>query len=402
MAIFALAALLFIVAVALAYNRLVREWNRVDSAWSDIDIQLQRRYDLIPQLVSAVKHYADYERATREAVVSLRTAAADLNNVAERGQAEEQLSGDVTRLIALAEQYPDLKADENFLKLQADLIEAENYLQFARRFYNCSVRQYNTRVETVPNNLVAGWFGFDARILSKSVGRCCGGASGQSWHGRMNRVLAVIFAVLPVAALADERILDYHSDIVIQQDGWLEVTETIQVRAESKQIIRGIYRDYPTRYKGNFDNTVKVDYEPLAVFRNGMPEDYHGEHLSNGVRTYFGDANRIVGYGESTYIFRYRAGRMLGFFENHDEPFWNVTGNSWTFPIDRASATVRFGFDVAAGDIEVKAYTGPQGHVGTDYKARTGVDGSRELRDNGRVARIVRSYHRCSVAQGFY
>jgi LemA protein len=163
MDILLLGALLLAVAVALVYNRLVRDRNRVDSAWSDIDVQLQRRHDLIPQLVSAVKHYAEYERTTLEAVVSLRAAAADLNNVADRGRAEEQLSGGVTRLIALAEQYPDLKADENFLKLQADLVEAENYLQFARRFYNGSVRQYNTRVETVPNNFVAGRFKFELR-----------------------------------------------------------------------------------------------------------------------------------------------------------------------------------------------------------------------------------------------
>ena len=135
----------------------------------------------------------------------------------------------------------------------------------------------------------------------------------------MIRALLVLFTALPVAALADERILDYHSDIVVQQDGWLEVTETIQVRAEQKHIIHGIYRDYPTRYEDKLGNTVEVDYEPLTVLRNGMPEDYHSEHIRNGIRTYFGSANQIVGYGESTYICRYRVGRMLGFFDDHDE-----------------------------------------------------------------------------------
>ena len=149
--------------VALMYNRLIRDRNRVDSAWSDIDVQLQRRHDLIPQLVAAVDQYADYERATLEAVTSLRATAMDIQSIAERGDAENELMSGVSRLIALSEKYPDLKASENFLKLQRDLVETENYLQFARRFYNGSVRQYNTTVETVPSNIVAGLFRFTQR-----------------------------------------------------------------------------------------------------------------------------------------------------------------------------------------------------------------------------------------------
>lgn len=149
--------------VAILYNRLVRERNRVDSAWSDIDVQLQRRHDLIPQLVTAVDQYADYEKATLEAVTSLRTTAMELRGVAQRGEVENQLMSGITRLFALAEKYPDLKASENFLKLQQDLIETENYLQFARRYYNGSVRQYNTSIESVPINVVAGIFKFSAR-----------------------------------------------------------------------------------------------------------------------------------------------------------------------------------------------------------------------------------------------
>jgi LemA protein len=145
------------------YNRLVRGRNRVDTAWSDIDVQLQRRHDLIPRLVTAVDQYAKYERATLEAVSSLRTQAMRVNNVEERGRVEEELGTEVHRLIALAENYPDLKANENFLKLQAELVETEDYLQFARRYYNGSVRDYNTMIESVPSNFVAAMFGFAAR-----------------------------------------------------------------------------------------------------------------------------------------------------------------------------------------------------------------------------------------------
>lgn len=149
--------------VAVLYNRLVRDRNRVDGAWSDIDVQLQRRHDLIPQLVKAVDQYAKYERATIEAVTVLRAEAMRMTDVEALGKAEEELSDGVRRLIALAEQYPDLKANENFLELQSELVETEDYLQFARRYYNGSVREFNTRIETVPSNVVAGWFGFTSR-----------------------------------------------------------------------------------------------------------------------------------------------------------------------------------------------------------------------------------------------
>lgn len=149
--------------VAVLYNRLVRDRNRVDGAWSDIDVQLQRRHDLIPQLVKAVEQYAEYERATLEAITTLRAEAMRAADMAERGKAEEELSSGVSRLLAIAEHYPDLKANENFLALQKELVETEDYLQFARRYYNGSVRQFNTRIETVPNNIVASGFGFAAR-----------------------------------------------------------------------------------------------------------------------------------------------------------------------------------------------------------------------------------------------
>jgi len=159
-----LVILIAIVGTAIVlYNRLVRSRNRVDNAWSDIDVQLQRRHDLVPRLVTAVDQYAKYERATLEAVTELRAEAMRVTDVDARGKAEEDLSNGVQKLIALAESYPDLKANENFLSLQNELVETENYLQFARRYYNGSVRDYNTITETVPSNFVAGMFGFDAR-----------------------------------------------------------------------------------------------------------------------------------------------------------------------------------------------------------------------------------------------
>lgn len=159
-----IAILAVVVGVAVAlYNRLIRSRNRVDNAWSDIDIQLQRRHDLIPQLVTAVEQYSRYEKATLEAVTELRAAAMRVVDVRARGRAEQKLSEAVGRIVVLSESYPDLKANENFMKLQAELVETEDYLQFARRYYNASVRDYNTMTATVPSNIIADTFKFDER-----------------------------------------------------------------------------------------------------------------------------------------------------------------------------------------------------------------------------------------------
>ena len=171
------------------------------------------------------------------------------------------------------------------------------------------------------------------------------------------------------SVMADERILEFHSDIVVQADGSLEVTERIKVRAEGKQIQRGIYRDFPTEYKDNYGNDVEVAFEPMTVLRDGEREDFHSDDFYNGVRVYFGNANYYLPPGEYTYTFRYRASRMLGFFEQHDELYWNVTGLDWAFPIDRASATVAFGFDVQADEVFVEAYTGSAGSNNRNYTA---------------------------------
>lgn len=151
---------LLIVFAILIFNRLIRERNQVRSAWSDIDVQLTRRHDLVPRLVEAVKAYAAYEKATLTAVTEMRTRSERAQRLGERARLEDEMEAGLHRLIALAEEYPDLKADENFLDLQARLVEVEDHLQYARRFYNGAVRIYNTRVETVPDVLVARPFKF--------------------------------------------------------------------------------------------------------------------------------------------------------------------------------------------------------------------------------------------------
>lgn len=145
------------------YNGFVSLSKRADASWSDIDVQLKRRYNLIPNLVQAVKAYAGHERATLEQVAAKRTAAMAASGVFEQGLAEGALSGGVHRLIALAEAYPDLKADDNYLALQGQLIETENVIQDARRYFNAVIRDYNTKVESFPDLLIARLFGYRMR-----------------------------------------------------------------------------------------------------------------------------------------------------------------------------------------------------------------------------------------------
>jgi len=155
-------AVLVLIAFAgvVLYNRLIRSRNRVDTAWSDIDVQLQRRHDLIPKLVDAVKQYAAYEQATFEAVTELRSQSERLNDPEDKGRLESQLGQQVHKLIALAEDYPELKANQSFLALQQDISLVEHDLQHARRYYNGSVRMLNTRVDSFPDLLIARLFGF--------------------------------------------------------------------------------------------------------------------------------------------------------------------------------------------------------------------------------------------------
>ncbi len=143
-----------------AFNLLVRSRNRVKESWSDIDVQLKRRYDLIPNLIETVKGYAAHEREVLENVVKARSAAMNAHSVEERGQAENMLSGALKSLFALSENYPQLRAVESFTKLQDELSDTENKVQAARRFYNTNVMTLNTRVEQFPTNVVAGMFGF--------------------------------------------------------------------------------------------------------------------------------------------------------------------------------------------------------------------------------------------------
>ncbi len=145
------------------YNGLVRARNGVDNAWAQIDVQLKRRFDLIPNLVETVKGYASHERETLEAVINARNAVVTTGTVADRAQSENVLTGALRQLFALSEAYPDLKANTNFLALQEELTGTESRIAFSRQYYNDIVLKYNNKIQTFPAVVFAGPFGFKAR-----------------------------------------------------------------------------------------------------------------------------------------------------------------------------------------------------------------------------------------------
>lgn len=153
-----LVVLAVIVWIIVLYNHLVRDRQRVRTAWSDVDVQLKRRYDLIPKLVAAVEQYARYEESTLTTLIALRSRTGQVSDLGEKSSLEGQIGGGLRSLMALVESYPELKADQSFLQLQSELTEVENHIQYARRFYNGSVRNLNTRIDSFPDLVIARFF----------------------------------------------------------------------------------------------------------------------------------------------------------------------------------------------------------------------------------------------------
>ena len=203
--------------------------------------------------------------------------------------------------------------------------------------------------------------------MSGSVARRC-------LPGPANKVVLLLAALSWIAvapmAWATERILDYQADIEVHADASMTVTETIAVQAEGQAIRRGIYRDFPTDYRDRYGNRYRVGFELLGVTRNGEPEPFHTERRANGVRVYAGRADRQLEHGRHVYAIRYRTDRQLGYFEDYDELYWNVTGNGWALPIEASRALVRLPDAVPLEEVNGEAWTGPQGSREQAYEAQ--------------------------------
>lgn len=180
---------------------------------------------------------------------------------------------------------------------------------------------------------------------------------------------ALLLFALAMPAFAQERILSYDSAIAVNADGSMDVTETIKVHAEGTNIRRGIYRDFPTRYKDRYGNRVVVEFTPISVLRDGNAEPWFTERKPNGVRLNTGNDDFLQVPADYTYTLRYRTTRQLGFFKDHDELYWNAIGTGWDFPIESASVDVRLPQAVPVDAMRAEGYTGEQGANGQDYAA---------------------------------
>ncbi len=191
----------------------------------------------------------------------------------------------------------------------------------------------------------------------------------------MKKMLLILLVLFPrlVFAQGEERILNYDSFIKVNPGGDMTVTETIKVVCEGNKIKHGIYRDFPTRYKDAYGNTMKVAFEVQAALKDGKPEPWWTEDKGNGVRVYMGNKNVTLKPGEYTYALTYRTDRQLGFFKKHDELYWNVTGNGWEFPIDKVNATVEL--PPGAKILSTEAYTGLSGDKGAEFTAGRDTQG---------------------------
>lgn len=182
-------------------------------------------------------------------------------------------------------------------------------------------------------------------------------------------ICLLLIALSPAAVIAEERILDFHSDVTVNPDSTMTVRETIKVSAEGRNIRQGIYREIPTDYRDRFNNGVRVGLKVMEVRRDHAPEGWHTERRGNGLRIYMGRKGVFLEPGEYTYTLIYHTTRQLGFFPNHDELYWNVSGTDWAFPADSIGATVHLPEEVPLGEVTMEAYTGRHGESGDDYRA---------------------------------
>ncbi|MEW6689566.1 MAG: DUF2207 domain-containing protein [Pseudomonadota bacterium] len=208
-------------------------------------------------------------------------------------------------------------------------------------------------------------------------------------------VLALAFLLSP-GILAEEKILSFHSAIEIARNGELGVTETIEAQVEHRQIRRGILRDFPTDYRDRLGRSVTVPFDVVSVKRDGNPEPWATERLANGVRVRIGSASVTLARGRHVWEIRYRTNFQLGFFEQHDELYWNVNGNGWTFAMDSVSADVFLPAPVPVKEVRAEAYTGPFGARGRDYAAETRDWGARF-----RTTRALPAYHGLTIVVMF-
>src|SRR6266436_2520178 len=349
-----------------AFNRLIRLRQLGDNAWSDIDVQLKRRHDLIPNVVAVVQGHAGYEKGTLEAVVAARGRAVHASQAgpAARAREEDPLGNALQRVLAVAEAYPELKAAASFASLQATLTDVEDHLQNARRYYNAVVRDFNTAIAQFPAGIVAGMMRLHPREFF--------GLDDPSERAVPKVPLALLLIALSATSLSAQRsysIDRFDAQIRVNRDASIDVTETITARFVGSW--NGLYRTIPVTYR-----TPQALNWTLGVSLRSAQDD-GGRNL----RTETSRQGAYIKYkvwipgaadADRTLVLRYHATNGLRFFDEHDELYWNVTGDEWEVPI--RAATAEIDLPAGAAGLRAIAFNGMYGSTARD--ARVTIDGS--------------------------
>jgi uncharacterized protein (TIGR04222 family) len=349
----------------LTFNRLTRLRQLGDNAWADIDVQLKRRHDLIPNIVAVVQGHAGYERSTLEALVAARGRAlqASDSGPATRAREEDPLAGALQRVVAVAEAYPELKAAASYAGLQTSLTDVEEHLQNARRYYNAVVRDFNTAIAQFPSGIIAGMMRLTPREFF--------GLDDPSERAVPKVPLVVLLLALSASSLAAQRsysIEHFDARIRVNSDASIDVTESIT--AQFIGSYNGLYRTIPIKYRNaqGLNWTLGVS---LQSARDDQGHNLRTETSRQGASIKYKIWIPGAVNATKTLVLRYHATNGLRFFDEHDELYWNVTGDEWEVPI--RAATAEIDLPAGAAGLHAIAFNGKYGSTGSD--ARVTIDG---------------------------
>src|SRR5467141_931900 len=352
--------------VIYTFNRLIGLRQLGDNAWSDIDVQLKRRHDLIPNVVAVVQGHAGYEKGTLEAVVAARGRAVQASQAgpATRAREEDPLGSALQRLLVVAEAYPELKAAASFASLQATLTDVEDHLQNARRYYNAVVRDVNTAIGQFPSGIVAGMMRLKPREFF--------GLDDPSERAVPKVPLVLLFLALSATSLRAQRsysIEGFDAQIRVNRDASIDVTETITARFVGSY--NGLFRTIPIEYRNaqGLNWTLGVS---LQSARDDAGRNLRTETTREGANIKFKVWIPGATNATKTLVLRYHATNGLRFFDEHDELYWNVTGDQWEVPIRAATAEITL--PPGATGLRAIAFNGMYGSTARD--ARVTIDGN--------------------------
>jgi len=361
----AIIGLLVVAWAVYAFNRLTQLRQLGDNAWADIDVQLKRRHDLIPNVVAVVQGHAGYERSTLEAVVAARGRAVQAAQAgpATRAREEDPLGNALQRVLAVAEAYPELKAAASFASLQATLTDVEDHLQNARRYYNAVVRDFNTAIAQFPSGIIAGMMRLKPREFF--------GLDDPSERAVPKVPLILLFLALSATSLSAQRsysIERFDARIRVNADASIDVTESIT--AQFVGSYNGLFRVIPIKYRNaqGLNWTLGVS---LQSARDDQGHDLRTETSRQGASIKYKVWIPGAVNATKTLVLRYHATNGLRFFDEHDELYWNVTGDEWEVPI--RATTAEIDLPGGAAGLRAIAFNGVYGASARD--ARVTIDG---------------------------